>query len=283
MTFQDFLGISASAGQEEVNKAYRSKSRLLHPDKVKQTYLAANKKSQSKNKSNAQTSTKGASKSEVNQAVKEASERFKRLGLVTSILRGSGRARYDHFLHNGFPRWRGSGYYYARFRPGLASVLLGLFIFGGGGMHYGALYLNWKRQREFVARYIRHARRTAWGDELGLKGIPGLSGTSATAAGSDKGDPAMQNLNRKQRRMQEKESKKGKAAKEGTSTPMETPAAADGPFGERKRVTAENGKVLIVDSLGHVFMEQEDEEGEMKEYLLDVSTGQASTRLMTSC
>jgi hypothetical protein len=40
--------------------------------------------------------------------------------------------------------------------------------------------------------------------------------------------------------------------------------------GERKRVVAENGKVLIVDSIGNVFLEEESEEGEKQEFLLDI-------------
>jgi hypothetical protein len=35
-------------------------------------------------------------------------------------------------------------------------------------------------------------------------------------------------------------------------------------------VTAENGKILIVDSMGNVFLEEEDEDGDVQEYLLDV-------------
>lgn len=27
--------------------------------------------------------------------------------------------RYDHFYKNGVPRWRGTGYYYSRWRPGM--------------------------------------------------------------------------------------------------------------------------------------------------------------------
>ena len=42
-------------------------------------------------------------------------------------------------------------------------------------------------------------------------------------------------------------------------------------MGEKKRVRAENGKVLIVDSIGNVFMEERNDEGELEEYLLDVS------------
>ncbi|KAI9840978.1 MAG: hypothetical protein M1838_003812 [Thelocarpon superellum] len=268
VTFYELLGIGASANQEDINKAYRSKSKLSHPDKVKQSFLAKSRKAQEKKKGGVQSP----SKTEIDRAVREASERFKRLGLVTTILRGPGRERYDHFLSNGFPRWRGTGYYYARFRPGLGSVLLGLFIVGGGGAHYGALYLSWQRQREFVDRYIRHARRTAWGDELGIKGIPGVGGTSTPpTTGAEKSDSAAAGLNRRQRRLQEKESKRSKPTREVASAPSEMVSTVTGPTGEKKRVTAENGKVLIVDSLGHVFMEQENEEGEVQEYLLDVN------------
>ncbi|KAI9814093.1 MAG: hypothetical protein M1832_005981 [Thelocarpon impressellum] len=279
VTFYDFIGVKPSAGQDDITKAYRKKSKLIHPDKVKQTFLATNQKPGAKAKAKEKKKpgvhvAKAPSSSEVSQAVKEAGERFTQLGLVAAILRGPERERYDHFLANGFPRWRGTGYYYARFRPGLGSVLLGLFIVAGGGAHYGALYLSWKRQRDFVGRYIRHARRAAWGDELGVKGIPGVGPSTAPASvASEKGgDMGMQNLNRRQRRMQEKESKKSKGGpKDGTSTPVEVVApAASGPTGEKKRVTAENGKVLIVDSLGNVYMEQENEDGESEEYLLDV-------------
>ncbi|KAG4218488.1 hypothetical protein PC116_g33032, partial [Phytophthora cactorum] len=33
VTFYDFLGVSPRATQDEINKAYRKKSRALHPDK----------------------------------------------------------------------------------------------------------------------------------------------------------------------------------------------------------------------------------------------------------
>ena len=221
--------------------------------------------------------SKGPSEREIRNAVKEASDRFARLGLIAGILRGPGRERYDHFLQNGFPKWRGTGYYYARFRPGLGSVLIGLFVFGGGLAHYGALILGWKRQREFVDRYIRQARRAAWGDEVGIKGVPGIDGTGsvpppASASGQEDGNMM---LNRRQKRLQERESKKGKenkrsksARRSGTSTPLET-GGGDGPQGERKRVQAENGKILLVDSVGNVFLEEENEDGEKGEYLLD--------------
>ncbi len=80
-----------------------------------------------------------------NPGVKGVQERFARLGVIASILRSEdGRERsvsceitwlllgqpklmrlickirrYDFFYKNGVPRWRGTGYYYSRFRPGL--------------------------------------------------------------------------------------------------------------------------------------------------------------------
>lgn len=224
---------------------------------------------------------------EVNAFHKEASERFARLGIVANILRGPQRERYDYFLKNGFPAWRGTGYYYTRLRPGLGTVLIGVFIVLGGFAHYGAMYLGWKRQKDFVERYIKHARRMAWGNETG---VPGLSNTnigatplntgfetqSQAAAKEDEG--LAQNWNRRERRAQEKENKRagknGKAAKvakeNGISAPQ-NPEPIAAPQGAKKRVVAENGKVLIVDSIGHVYLEETTEEGEVHEYLLDVS------------
>ena len=220
--------------------------------------------------------SKPPSEKEIRKALQEASDRFTRLGLIAKILRGPGRERYDHFLNNGFPKWRGTGYYYARFRPGLGSTLLGLFVFGGGLAHYGALLLSWKRQRDFVAKYIRQARKAAWGDESGVMGIPGLDSnggvsTSALETGEED-EPVL--LNRKQKRQQERENKKGKENKRsrsakgsGTSTPQESNSSA--PQGAKKRVQAENGKILLVDSIGNVYLEEDNEDGQREEYLLD--------------
>ena len=62
-----------------------------------------------------------------------------------------------------------------------------------------------------------------------------------------------------------------KARVEGISTPQEAEVTS-GPVGAKKRTRAENGKVLIVDSVGNVFLEEETEEGDTQEFLLDVST-----------
>ena len=283
----DFLGVKASASQDEIVKAYRKKSRIIHPDKAKQSLVASKAKATAKpilglkSKKPGVHVNKAPTESEIQAAVKKASERYARLGVVAEILKGPGRARYDFFLSSGFPKWRGTGYYYARFRPGLGSVLIGLFAFGGGLVHYAAMYVSWQRQRDYAERIIRDARRSAWGDDTGISGIPGIdsatTGTTATPSASFAQQNGAAVLNRRQKRMQDRESKKEKDKKtskgtrrSGTSTPTPVDSEPEqGPQGSKKRVQAPNGKLLVVDSLGNVFVEEEDENGERLELLLD--------------
>lgn len=296
-TFYSFVGVKPTATIDEINKAYRKSSRAMHPDKARQSWVAAyDRPSKPSSKPGSKPTVhvhknKKPSQKEINAFNKEASARFARLGIVTNILRGEERERYDHFLNNGFPKWRGTGYYYQRYRPGLGAVLTGLFIVVGGGAHYLALYLSWKRQREFVERYIKHARRTAWGDESSISSIPGLSANNSAAptpppqseAEEEQEQQAM-NWNRREKRAMAKEKAREdrkvtknpkaaakaaeKAKSEGISTPQEAEITS-GPVGAKKRTVAENGKVLIVDSTGNVFLEEETEEGDVHEYLLD--------------
>ncbi|KAH6606592.1 j domain-containing [Trichoderma cornu-damae] len=281
-TFYDILGVSASASQDDINKAYRKKSRSLHPDKVKQQLRAEKTQADKKKKKGSDSAaSKGPTQAEIRKAVKEASERQARLSLIANILRGPARDRYDHFLANGFPLWKGTDYYYNRYRPGLGTVLVGVFVMGGGAIHYLALYMSWKRQKEFVERYVTFARNTAWG---GGMGIPGIDATPAPpppapapAPEEDEAAAPPQPRNRRERRMQEKESRKedGKASSKKTRKAVSSKgssqeaSAAPTPTGARKRVVAENGKILVVDSRGDVFLEEEDEEGNINEYLLD--------------
>jgi hypothetical protein len=231
---------------------------------------------------------------------------------VANILRGPGRERYDYFLSNGFPKWKGTEYYYSRYRPGFGTVVVGVFLFAGGAAHYIALYMGWKRQREFVERYIKYARNAAWGENLGIN-IPGVDGQPVAAPApapareqqmyEDENGRAVP-INRKMRRLQEKDARKEadkeraaqggrrgrKGAAQATSKPgsgAATPRTQEGagPTGSKKRVVAENGKVLVVDSLGDVYLEQEDEEGRVQEFLLDVSIwlSPVCEKLMLTC
>lgn len=287
-TFYSFLDVSPSATFDEVEKANRKRSRQLHPDKAVASILANRSKPDASKKSAPGVKVKkGPSSKERAKVTREATARYQRLSVVANILKSESRARYDHFLRNGFPRWRGTGYYYARFRPGLGAVLVGLFIVFGGFIHYGALYVGWKRHKDFVHRYVTQARKMAWGNESGMPGVPALDANSQgfgqavapPAAAAEEAPEEEQGLalNRRQKRAQEKASKKKDAAKPskyaktaGISKPVEA-APIEGPQGSKKKVVAENGKVLIVDSLGNVFLEETTEEGQPHEYLLDVS------------
>ncbi|KAK4098830.1 hypothetical protein N658DRAFT_526028 [Parathielavia hyrcaniae] len=296
VTFYDFLGASRGASLEDINKAYKKKSRQLHPDKVRQQLTAERLKAQKekakqKKGKPAVHVTKPPTAAELKAAVKRAEERQTRLSIVADVLRGPGRDRYDYFLTNGFPTWKGTEYYYSRYRPGLGTAMFGVFLFAGGGAHYIALYMSWKRQREFVERYIKFARHAAWGENLGIN-VPGVDAQPAAAPAppppqqqvyeDEEGRPVL--MNRKMRRMQERDAKKdkdaqtggrkaqraarGSPAASGSATPQPQPQGS-GPTGTKKRVVAENGKVLVVDSLGDVYLEQEDEDGKVAEFLLD--------------
>ncbi|EJT72509.1 DnaJ domain-containing protein [Gaeumannomyces tritici R3-111a-1] len=282
VTFYDYLGVKPAASVDDISKAYRQKSRQLHPDKVKQQLTAERAraaKAKDKNKKK-----KPPTHAEVKAAIKKASDRQARLSIVANILRGPSRDRYDHFLSNGFPSWKGADYYYNRYRPGLGTAMFGVFLVGGGLVHYLIMYMNWKRQQEFVGRYIKFARQTAWGDSLDIPGVeaaisPPSPPPAAAAAESEEQQAAMP-MNRKQRRFQERETRreatKGSAvgggrrrkafAASGSATPTQQ---SSGPTGAKKRVVAENGKVLVVDSLGDVYLEEQDEDGNLAEFLLD--------------
>lgn len=280
--WQDFLGIKPNARQADLSKAYRQKSKQLHPDKAKRAFIASRAKpgrTPPGQKKPGVHVSKPPSDREIQQVVKQATERFARLGIIHDILKGPQRERYDYFLNNGFPKWKGTGYYYSRFRPGLGSVLLGLFLAFGGAGHYLALILSWRRQVEFVDRYIRHARRAAWGDELGIKGIGNLNNyddKASSTATPENEEPMV--INRRQKRMMEKENRKeSKKAKKDGSSGTATPTGIVTSVGDRKKVVAENGKVLIVDAIGNVYLEEETEDGEKEEFLLDLSEIQRPT------
>src|SRR5579871_4221493 len=235
-TFYSFIGVSPASSKQEITKAYHKKASRIHPDKAKQSFIAnygKPKKGQKGPKVH-----KKPSQREINNFYKEANDRFARLGAIATILRGPQRERYDFFLKTGFPAWRGTGWYYRRYRPGLGTVMIGLFIVMGGLAHYGALYISWKRQRQFIDRYIRNARQMAWGDETGIQGILGLDGNAGASTGATTSfgtldaseDSGAAGSNRRQRRMQERadkraarDSKTAKTAKEkGVNSQAET-------------------------------------------------------------
>jgi DnaJ family protein C protein 1 len=114
-----------------------------------------------------------------NPGVKNIQERFARLGVISQILRSpEKRGRYDvcHFVHiqpgsltyrssqffykNGVPKWRGTGYYYSRYRPTLLHTLIFL-TFLTSLLHYLVQALNYNRDIKRVNYFEESAKRLA--------------------------------------------------------------------------------------------------------------------------
>jgi len=133
-SFYSWLEVSPSASANEISRAYKKKSIQLHPDK--------------------------------NPGVKNAHDRFARLGVIGQILRNKeARERYDFFYKNGVPIWRGTGYYYSRYRPGLGSVFIFL-ITVTSGLHYVIQRINYQNDLKRIEKFVRDARLAAWGPKM---------------------------------------------------------------------------------------------------------------------
>jgi len=133
-TFYSWLGVPSTATTSEIAKAYRKMSMTLHPDK--------------------------------NPNLPNVASRFARLGVVSTILRNKeSRDRYDFFYKNGVPKWRGTGYYYSRFRPGLGTVFVFLTIVTSS-MQYFVQKYNYRRDLERVETLVKDARAQAWGPKM---------------------------------------------------------------------------------------------------------------------
>lgn len=136
----------------EINKAYRKLTRALHPDKF-------GKKSRSEKK--------------------KAEERFQRLSLVGNILRDNSlKQRYDFFLDKGFPKWKGTGYYYSRFRPGPIFTVLVLYVLVST-FQYVSLRISRKQDHRRIAELRQEIKVQAWGGSM----IPPSDGSSRKVMG----------------------------------------------------------------------------------------------------
>ncbi|KAI8381056.1 DnaJ domain-containing protein [Radiomyces spectabilis] len=128
VNFYSWLNIKPNASPNDIGKAYRKMSLKLHPDK--------------------------------NKSDKKAKERFARLGKIAAILRNpASRERYNFFYKNGVPRWRGTGYLYQRFRPGVGFVLGFLFVVIAA-MQYMTRWIIHYREKSKIKELIDEARST---------------------------------------------------------------------------------------------------------------------------
>ncbi|KAF9586676.1 hypothetical protein BGW38_010170 [Lunasporangiospora selenospora] len=121
VSFYSWIGVAKDTPKADIERAFRKKSRTLHPDKNK---------------------------------AKGAQERYARLSSIIAILRDDRkRERYDFFLKNGVPRWRGSAYLYSRHRPGLKAVTVFL-LFIASGFQYLGRYVGYMQERRRMSRMI---------------------------------------------------------------------------------------------------------------------------------
>ncbi|KXS12364.1 chaperone J-domain-containing protein, partial [Gonapodya prolifera JEL478] len=90
------LDLPYDAPIEKVNRAYKKSALKYHPDKTD-----------------------------------DPNERklYTVLTSVVEALRDSNtRERYNFYLKRGFPRWRGTGYYYSHFKPSMRFVIVFIFL-----------------------------------------------------------------------------------------------------------------------------------------------------------
>lgn len=147
-TFYSWLNLKngPKSTYDEINKAYRKKSKLLHPDKFHK----------------AKKSVK-----------KLAEERFQRLSLIGNILRDQSlKKRYDYFLDNGFPQWRGTGYFYSRFRPTMVMTFVFLFVIVSI-FHYFSVKIGRKQDFKRIVLIKEEVKKAAWNGSL----IPPVDGS----------------------------------------------------------------------------------------------------------
>lgn len=154
VTFYSWLSLEngPKSSFEEINKAYRKLSRKIHPDKIKRNKFDSTKKFKA--------------------VKKKYTERYQRLSVVGQILRSRSKERYDFFLKNGFPKYRvNGGWLYEKFRPGLVSVIVGLFLLVGT-FQYFVLKIQTKQNKKRLEATIYQIKQQAW-----PSGIPPADGS----------------------------------------------------------------------------------------------------------
>ncbi|PWN40812.1 DnaJ-domain-containing protein [Ceraceosorus guamensis] len=134
-TFYSIMNLTKSATAAAIKKNYRLRSMELHPDKHPED--------------------------------PKASERFKRLGLVNKILRDERRDSH------GFPKWRSqvgglSGFYYSRWRPGLAFAIAVVVLVTCVLQHI-IQRINYERDTKRLELLTEHAKLQAWGPSFRSK------------------------------------------------------------------------------------------------------------------
>lgn len=158
-TFYSWLEIPVKASYDDIAKAYKRLSRQIHPDKVAMQ-LRRKLKEQNANKDGEKPLVM--TPAQERKFYKEATDRFARLGLVNKILTNvESRERYDFFLKHGFPKLKGSDYFYTRYRPGVGFVFVFLYLLIGVGQ-YVVLKLTAMQHVKHMKSVIEDVKTFAW-------------------------------------------------------------------------------------------------------------------------
>ncbi|KAI8586940.1 hypothetical protein BDZ88DRAFT_509331 [Geranomyces variabilis] len=111
--FYSVLNVSRTATSGEIQQAYRAISRSLHPDK---------------------NPDEGAQKL------------YQVLTSVITVLKTpEQRERYDGHLRNGIPTWRGAGYFYDHYKPGIPDIIVILIVATSFVQYVSAWLIYWRR------------------------------------------------------------------------------------------------------------------------------------------
>ncbi|KAH9273858.1 hypothetical protein BASA83_003852 [Batrachochytrium salamandrivorans] len=127
--FYSVLEVPRTAEQAEINKAYRKKSRTFHPDKTTDTKLH---------------------------------RLHTLLTSISTILKDDDkRLRYDGHLSRGFPTWRGTDYYYSRYKPGLVEVVVFILFFISVAQYIIA-WIFYHRQKQEIETKIGYLNELSY-------------------------------------------------------------------------------------------------------------------------
>ncbi|KAL2915401.1 hypothetical protein HK105_205017 [Polyrhizophydium stewartii] len=159
--FYSVLEVPRSASVADINRAYRKKSMLYHPDKTSDPKLR---------------------------------KLHTLLTSMSSILKDDEmRKRYDGHLARGFPTWRGSGYYYDKYKPGLFTVVFFILFFVSVAQ-YIVGWIFYYREKQRIAEHVEALNELSY---VQLKKhfqkrvlATGARGPSAPAAGPAADDDA---------------------------------------------------------------------------------------------
>ncbi|KAJ3160570.1 hypothetical protein HDU86_000327 [Geranomyces michiganensis] len=111
--FYSILNVSRTATTSEIQQAYRAISRSLHPDKNPD----------------------------------EAAQKLYQVltSVITVLRKPEERERYDGHLRNGIPTWRGAGYFYDHYKPGIPDIIIILIVATSFVQYVSAWLIYWRR------------------------------------------------------------------------------------------------------------------------------------------